>query len=94
MFRVCGPPTDRQRLSLCVSSPSQWRGKKSFSFFFISSEKNTLGSKSSADQRLPKEDCILTGIMNEHKEIIQRITNKIVFTFRMYCQWPITHCLQ
>ncbi len=70
----------------------------SFFFFFFFREKHIVQIKSSADQKLPKKkkkkDCILTGIMNEHKEIIQCSTNKIVFTYSMYCQWPITRCLQ
>lgn len=32
--------------------------------------------------------------MNAHKEIIWYGTNKIIFTYSMYCQWPITHHLQ
>lgn len=69
-----------------------------FFFFFFSSsssEKNTLFKESPLQiKSCPKKDCILTGIMNEHKEIIQCSTNKIVFTYSMYCQWPITRCLQ
>lgn len=52
----------------------------SFFFFvvvFFFREKHIVQRKSSADQKLPKKDCILTGIMNEHKEIIQCSTNKI-----------------
>lgn len=80
----------------------------SFSFFFCLQRKknkqnNIVQIKSSVDQKkLPQKkkkkrkekDCILTGIMNEHKEIILCSTNKIVFTLSMYCQWPITRCLQ
>lgn len=70
-----------------------------FSLFFFREKKHIVQIKSSEDQKLPKKkqrkkDCILTGIMNEHKEIIQCGTNKILFTYSMYCQWPITHCLQ
>lgn len=86
--------TDGVSSSLCVSSPSQWRGKTRsffFFFFFLQRKKTHCSNKVlRRSKKLPKKDCILTGIMNEHKEIIQCSTNKIVFTYSMYCQWPIT----
>lgn len=79
--------TDSVSKTASVSAPhhsGEERGDHfSFSsvFFFVVvfffREKHIVQRKSSADQKLPKKDCILTGIMNEHKEIIQCSTNKI-----------------
>lgn len=77
----------------------QERGDCFSFFFFLQREKkhthclNKVLTRSKIGKKKTK-DCILTGILNKHKEIIQCGTNKIVFTYSMYCQWPITHCLQ
>lgn len=65
--------------SLCVSSPSQWRGRLYFFFLIFRENLIDLNKVLCSLKVAPKEDCILTGYMNEHKGK-QRSTTQILFT--------------